>query len=93
MVTTLGDAKITFIFEDSESGARPFIHFLVDSAILDIESTFLNNLADDYQVNVTYWIDTMGISIEESIDLGIEELSSLGFKPLKVLVNDKEWDI
>lgn len=89
---SLADAKITFIFEDSESGARPFIHFLVDSGILDIHSNFLNNIVSDYQVEVSYWIDTMGISIEESVDLGIEELKNLGFTPLKVLVNGTEWN-
>ena len=64
----------------------------MDSAILDIESKFFNNTNDDYQVEVSYWIDILSVSIEESIDLGLEELKTLGFEPIKILVNNKEWN-
>ena len=82
--------KITFVFEDSESGAKPFIHFLVDSGIVDIESKNLRNHTDDYNVIVSYWIDTMGLSLEESVHLGLEFCDENNIKPIKMYIDDKE---
>lgn len=92
--------KITFIFNDSESGVRDFVKFLIDSGILDINVKFANRenveLGDikvgDYEVIVSYWIDTMGVSVQESIELGNEFLNSINQKPRNIYYQNLSWD-
>lgn len=91
--------KITFVFEDSESGVRRFVKFLLDSGVLDIEVKHQNRegveVGDielgDYGVAVSYWVDTMGISIQESIEDDVDYLNSI-HALYKVFYMDKEWD-
>lgn len=97
MAKTLTD-KITFVFEDSESGAREFVKFLIDSAILDIEVKCINNAdfanqgdiaVDEFQVGVSYWIDTMGVSIAQSIAYAEEFFKEGGIEYIAVYYNEK----
>ena len=99
MTTNTLTDKITFAFVDSESGARDFVKFLVDSGILDIEVNFANREnvkgeCDDLicefpnSVVVSYWIDTMGIEVGESVRLGEEFISSINGEFWGVFYND-----